>query len=335
MALHAAGIRTAVAPMGTAFTKEHAQVLKRYCSEITIVFDQDNAGIDAALKAMPVLEEYEFSITVAVLPEGKDPADLLQQNDLETLKKCINFTRNGFQYLVETLVKRYDVNLPEGKESVFQNVLPCINAASSEIRKNEYLRTAAEVLGLDEHVIYDDFNRRKKQAGKRTAAAYQSAGGENSKKADAGISIHSNPELYLLSALYYAPSLFKKFRTMLPYELLADKTAKELYTHLEDSYREGIKDIDIIISRLDNVDIQNFIVKELESDKYRDNTERIIRDGIAMLRSGKLIRKRKDIVKRIQSLEECQDAESVKTVQNLLFEKKYLDEEIEKIRNSV
>ncbi|MCF7943989.1 MAG: DNA primase [Spirochaetia bacterium] len=329
IALHSIGYKTAVAPLGTAFTHEHAQFLKRFCSRVLILFDQDTAGIDAAVKTMPILEEFEFTYQVITLPEGNDPADLVKEEKSETLKKCLKYPINGFEYLVKTLVNSYDVNLPEGKESVFQELLPVIKNTNSEIRKDEYLRRAAETLRLDVRVIYDDFNRRRKPDKRNSFSRAANLEQGKEKK------IKRNAELYIMTAFYADPKLFRKFRNELHYEMLNDEFSKDLYVNLEDAFRNGIQDIDIIISRINNPDLRNFIIAELESSKYASHLEQIIQDGINSIKRKELMQKRRDIVQKIAQLEKKSDSGSVNEIQELLFEKKFLDEEIEKIRKII
>ncbi len=81
IACHQADFRNVVATLGTALTREHAAELKRYCDQVILVFDADEAGQKAADRALEVFFSEPVDVKIATLPEGKDPADLLGEAD--------------------------------------------------------------------------------------------------------------------------------------------------------------------------------------------------------------------------------------------------------------
>ncbi len=78
---HQAGVTNAVATLGTALTEQHAVLLRRYCDHVILVFDGDEAGLKAADRALGVFFDEPLDISIAVLPDGKDPADLLRDGE--------------------------------------------------------------------------------------------------------------------------------------------------------------------------------------------------------------------------------------------------------------
>lgn len=79
IALDLAGIRGAVASLGTALTSEQARLIKRYCEDVLIAYDGDTAGQTAMLRGLDILHEEGLKVRVVVMPEGKDPDDLARQ----------------------------------------------------------------------------------------------------------------------------------------------------------------------------------------------------------------------------------------------------------------
>ncbi len=77
VACHQAGVRNAVATLGTALTADHVRVLKRLCEEVVLVFDGDEAGRRAADRALAIFFDEPVDVKICILPEGDDPADLL------------------------------------------------------------------------------------------------------------------------------------------------------------------------------------------------------------------------------------------------------------------
>jgi len=90
MALSRAGINYGVATLGTALTKEHGLVLRRYNPEVFVVFDADEAGQKATLRALETLLEAELSPRVVLIPEGKDPDDFLSEKGPDNFLKLLD-----------------------------------------------------------------------------------------------------------------------------------------------------------------------------------------------------------------------------------------------------
>lgn len=102
VALHARGFANTVAPLGTAFTPEQAKLLKRFATQVTLVFDGDAAGQKATVAAREPLRAAGLTAKVAVLPAGQDPDSLVRERGVEALKALLASARG----LRETLVER-------------------------------------------------------------------------------------------------------------------------------------------------------------------------------------------------------------------------------------
>lgn len=115
--LDEAGIRTAVAPMGTAVTERHLQMLWRIAKEPVMCLDGDTAGKRAMDRAahlcLPLLEGGN-TLKFAMLPEGLDPDDLIKQNGGEEMKKILRSAKPLSDALWENEVGKYNVKTPEG-----------------------------------------------------------------------------------------------------------------------------------------------------------------------------------------------------------------------------
>ncbi len=93
---HQFGVKNAVATLGTSLTTQHAQVIKRYCDSVILMFDSDKAGIDAAKRAIETLLDFEISIKVVILPEGMDSDDYLNKEGKDNFLKFIDDEKKSF-----------------------------------------------------------------------------------------------------------------------------------------------------------------------------------------------------------------------------------------------
>lgn len=102
IAMHQAGIRNAVATLGTSLTAEHAQILKRMCDTVVLLYDGDEAGQKAAERAVEVFFREPIDVEICVLPGGQDPDDLLRtEGGREALLHAVNNGVDALEYLVQ------------------------------------------------------------------------------------------------------------------------------------------------------------------------------------------------------------------------------------------
>ncbi|MBI5707909.1 MAG: DNA primase [Armatimonadetes bacterium] len=90
IACHCAGVKTAVASLGTSLTEDHAKLLKRWASEVVVFYDGDAAGKKAAERALSVLNEAGNRVRVALLPTGQDPDTLLRSLGADAVQKAVD-----------------------------------------------------------------------------------------------------------------------------------------------------------------------------------------------------------------------------------------------------
>ena len=116
IALHQAGITNAVASLGTAFTEQQATLIKRYADEVLLMYDSDEAGIKAALRAIPILRRAGISAKVVHLSPCKDPDEYIKTFGVEELQKRIQESENSFFFEIETAKRQFDMSDPEQKK---------------------------------------------------------------------------------------------------------------------------------------------------------------------------------------------------------------------------
>ena len=98
---HELGIDHAIAPLGTAFTREHAHLLRRYTKQVVVCYDADNAGIDATTRAFRELAPEGLTVKVACLPVGEDPDSYLKNHGAEAFRKLLAEAREFFDFKLE------------------------------------------------------------------------------------------------------------------------------------------------------------------------------------------------------------------------------------------
>ncbi|HEC61629.1 MAG TPA: DNA primase [bacterium] len=161
LALYQGGIDSCVAPLGTAVSVGQFKLLKRYSRIGILLFDGDEAGIRATERAINLGEQQGMVIEVVSLPENVDPADIIEKEGAETLKKSLKYPINGFQFLLNSALSRYDYKTPDGKQGIFGFLNSYIATVESQVRRDGYLRVLAEKLQVDYESARSDFINRE------------------------------------------------------------------------------------------------------------------------------------------------------------------------------
>lgn len=143
ISMHQAGFTNAVASLGTALTSQHASLLKRYTDEVVLTYDSDEAGVKAALRAIPLLKEAGISTKVLHMDPYKDPDEFIKALGTEAFQQRIDEAENSFLFQMTVLEKSYDMKNPESKTKFFQAVAARIAEFELEIERENYIEAVA------------------------------------------------------------------------------------------------------------------------------------------------------------------------------------------------
>ncbi|MCD8171637.1 MAG: DNA primase [Clostridiales bacterium] len=143
ISLHQAGFTNAVASLGTAFTSQHANVLKRYTDQVILTYDSDGAGIKAALRAIPILKEVGMSIKVLNMKPHKDPDEFIKNMGADAFRQRIKEAKNSFLFEVDVLRQGYQMDDPEQKTRFYQETAKKLLQFGEALERENYLQAVA------------------------------------------------------------------------------------------------------------------------------------------------------------------------------------------------
>ena len=142
---HQHGITNAVATLGTALGREHIRQLKRYAQKCTLVYDADAAGQKASDSSLQAFVEEEMELSVAALPEGKDPCDCLLDPGPEVFRQCLDAACGIYDYKLRA-VKAFEQNDPRRAAAIIDEVLDLVARIPNVVeRRIRFDRVAADL----------------------------------------------------------------------------------------------------------------------------------------------------------------------------------------------
>lgn len=257
IALHQAGFTNAVASLGTAFTVQHAQLLKRYTDKVILTYDNDGAGIKAALRAIPILKEVGMSIRVLNMQPYKDPDDFIKNLGADVFEERIKEARNSFLFEIDVLKKDYKMDDPEQKTAFYNQVSRKLLEFPEALERENYL----EAVSREFFINYEDLKRLVNRLGASlgavspTSKKEEEKGFKDQKKKDKEDGVKQSQRL-LLTWLIENPILFDKIHGVITPEDFIEELYHKVAQMVFDGHAAGTLNPAEILNHFINDDDQ-------------------------------------------------------------------------------
>jgi DNA primase catalytic core len=138
-----AGVKNVVAPQGTAFTPEHARILKRYVDEVVLCFDADSAGQKAAVRVEESLLASGLGIRVATMPAPHDPDSYIKEHGGEGFQRLIGEAREFFDFYLDHLCATNSPETEKGQIAVVRQMAAMVNKTGDRVLTDKYAQKTA------------------------------------------------------------------------------------------------------------------------------------------------------------------------------------------------
>lgn len=155
LSLYRFGIKNVVATLGTALTPAQAQLLKRYCNKVVLLFDSDEAGVRAALKAIEIFMESGVTPFVLSLPEGDDPDIFVRAKGADALRQEIKNAVSAVEFVLDRKLKGRPASTPSEKAAVIHDIVPFIRRIGDRVERTLTVSSVAERMAVAEKLILD------------------------------------------------------------------------------------------------------------------------------------------------------------------------------------
>lgn len=154
-----AGIENVVAPQGTAFTSDHARILKRYVEEVVLCFDSDAAGQDAATRSIDALLGAELAVRVAIVPSPHDPDSFIRAEGVDAFRELIDKAPGFFDFLLNRLCQQNDPQTDRGRLAVLRGMADALWKTGNRVLIDSHARKTALRLGASPDSVRAEFER--------------------------------------------------------------------------------------------------------------------------------------------------------------------------------
>lgn len=161
ISIYEAGFRNVVASLGTAFNDNHANILKRYATSVILLFDSDEAGVKAVLRAIPVLSRTGINVKVLQVKDAKDPDEYIKKFGSFAFGELLKTAVNNVIFRVNLLKKQYNLSNPEEKIMFLNEVIDIISQIDNDIERDVYIKEISNITNVDIDTIRTELSKRK------------------------------------------------------------------------------------------------------------------------------------------------------------------------------
>ena len=280
IALHKGGFENSVASLGTALTAFHAKLLSRYTKKVVLTYDSDGAGINAAIRAIPLLKEENINVKVLSMAPYKDPDEFIKNLGSEEFQKRIDTADNAFLWEVEIIKKGYNLNEPDERTNFYREVSRMLSTFSEKLERENYTHAVANRLMIDYKSLFDMVN----SYGFASNTLRKEEQKEKKKKLDDGYTkaqgllltwIVEEVELFDKISKYVSPVHFSEgfYRNVATRIFEKIKLGDFKFSNICDDYKEDIEK-QKLLSKILNTDLGTNLS---DDDKKKAITESILK----------------------------------------------------------
>jgi DNA primase len=272
------GVQNVVAPQGTAFTDQHARIIKRYVDEVVLCFDSDEAGQNAAVRSLDHLLASGLAVRVAVVPAPHDPDSFIKANGGEAFRKLADSAETFFDYYLNHLCTQYDVNSDKGRLQVLRLMLEALQKTGNVAVFDKYAKSVAPRLGFTLHSVVTEFRKLLEQQsiGKKTEI----------EPVQEIISKPSPHEFHLLKLLLLHDDLVAQAALHLDVNWISHLLIRQIIQQrLSAQKNETWKSLAAFLDECDLPEMKSLITEAVAEERKIPNLEQQLSDVILKLRN--------------------------------------------------
>lgn len=313
ISLYQNGIRNTVASLGTALTENQAMMIKRYTNNIVIAYDSDEAGKNAAMRAIEIFLPLNFKVKVLKLDEGKDPDEYIKKHGKNDFLKAVSKAVPAISFKLDILKSDFNIETDEGR-------IEFLNAASRELKKISpveaefVIKTLSKETGISEGTL-------RLQVLNQTEKNKSNIGNEKIKNEEEVLATgkFSQYEGYFIKLMITKGDFIDKIKI---YDFVFRNAAPiNIYQIILRLWKESKEDIDIgkLKDSLEPEDLSVFD-NIMENISISDKENEIFNEVISRIERKKLKNRQQEIIKLLSVLDEEKDKEKIEGLMAELIE---------------
>ena len=270
-----AGVQNVVAPQGTAFTADHARILRRYVEEVVLCFDSDEAGQNAAVRSLDSLLASGLAVRVATLPSSHDPDSFVKEFGADALKQLIEKAEGFFDYYLNRLCTTNDVASDKGRLAVLRAMGEAVHKTANGVLIDKYAQKTALRLGVTPDAVRTEF--RKLSKGKTHPRPQTAEGAEETSAPQPSMPVPVT-ELWLLKMMLSHEDFVPWIAQRIDFAWLQHPAARRIVETRISAQRENSwNSVASFLDKLDDEESRNLVTDAASDPKKIEDPEKTLK----------------------------------------------------------
>jgi len=286
IACHLAGFENVVAPQGTAFTAEHARILKRYVEEVIVCFDADSAGQQAAIRAHDSLFSSGIAVRVAVLPGKHDPDSFIREQGPEAFRALLDGSREFFEFYLDHLCTVRDPATDRGQMGIVREMASMLRKTGDSVMIDKYaqktgMKLAAHTgFSISPQAVRTEFSKARPSTYREPASEIP-----EETPADPPIERPSAQEFWLLRLLLLDAEKLEWATRHLDLDWVQSGVVRQILTERLKNGTPGATHLSALLSQFPETAVQSLITEAVSERREIPNQLQQVQDLVERLRN--------------------------------------------------
>lgn len=320
ISLYQRGITNVVASLGTAMTEAQGRLLRRYSEQVILGYDADGAGQAAILRGMEILQNLGCDIRVLQIEGAKDPDEYVLKYGPERFQKCVDNAISLVEFRVKVLLKELNIENTNDKIKFLNEIAKILAKVTNQMEREIYVDKIAKEYKISKEAIYAEVNKLmykdnqgSKKLEKRVVTMVPKEEKENS-VSDAVLK-RENLVIYLLINEY--SKCYEKIKNLITLNYIQDDTNKQILKKMYEEFEKGNSNTSQLLDWFQDEKVISHITEIMAGDFEITDVNKAIDDLISIYEKEKLINRRNEILKKLESVSEA-GSEEVKELEKEL-----------------
>ena len=162
ISLHHNNIKNTVASSGTSLTEGQIRLIKRFTNNIVILYDGDEAGINASFRGVDMILSAGLNVKIVIFPQGEDPDSYSHKLSTEDFKSYIDENQNDFITFKANLLLEKTKNDPINVSNTINDIISSISVIPDAVSRSVYIKTTAQIFEMDEQLLILEVQKKLK-----------------------------------------------------------------------------------------------------------------------------------------------------------------------------
>ena len=306
VSLHQRGISNAVASLGTALTEAQGRLLRRSCEKVVIGYDADGAGQAATLRGLEILQNLGCDIRILQMEGAKDPDEFVVKYGPERFQKYVDSAISLVEFKVKMLKRQLNLENVNDKIKFLNEVANILSKIENNMEREVYIDKISLEYKVSKEAIYAEVNKKlygnsqtEKKLERPVTTIREVKQDVAEKEVDEKTKKTESLIIYLL--INYPDKSFVRLESIVKNNLIKMEKNKLIINKLYEEHRKGNINIENIIDLFEDENIVNYLSGIMSSNFEITDVDKCIDDVILTYKKEILLKKRNDIMNKINS----------------------------------